>query len=233
MITRFLIFGIASFSLPYTKAQEGYCIINDKDGYVNVRDKPSLTGKILRRISEDDIFYSVCNNDDWCSVYTVNDINEWSEGFIHKNRIALLSSLPKINTFIYGLKENQLKAKNDTLLFRIELAPFDSSKHRIQRGSGENGRMEKIDDAYPFGCFDRLPFLEIKFLQLIIHDEIIEFPKNQISDFYEVALERMSLYSDKKGRLFIFSSNSDGAGGYEAVWIIKNGKYLRRKIFRP
>lgn len=65
----------------------------------------------------------------------------------------------------------------------------------------------------------------------MIDYKTIELPKNSFDDLFEPSLYNTKINYDKKNNiLYITSSNSDGAGGYEIVWVIEKGKYKERKI---
>jgi hypothetical protein len=200
-------------------------IINDKDGYTNVRENTSTQSKIIGKKIENDVFYCIISKDsDWYEV----SLESGTMGYIHKSRITPLSSLQKLNNKKANWRDEQLTIKNDTLMFQIQLRKFDSTKHQIKRG--EKNYPITIDNHEMHGTFGNLPKVEISFIKLFIRSKEIVLPKEQLSDCYEIDLSRLALYADKKGRLFIFTSNSDGAGGYEAIWIIKNNKFQKREI---
>jgi len=202
-------------------------IINDKDGYVNVRENADGKSKIIGKKYEDDIFYSIKSKDnDWYEVYIENG----ATGYIHSSRIMPLSNLQKLNTKSVHWKDEVLTFQNDTLFFEIRLAKFVPSKHLIKN---KNEYPESIDNHEMHGTFGNLPKVEFVSIKLVVRSKDIPLPKEQFNDCYEIDLSRMRLYSDKKGRLFIASSNSDGAGGYDAIWVVKNNKYLKREILVP
>lgn len=69
-------------------------IINDSDGYVNIREKPSVNSKIVGRINKDELFYFIpVSRADWYQIC-------WEEGdlpvgYIHKSRITTYDDFPK------------------------------------------------------------------------------------------------------------------------------------------
>ena len=70
-------------------------IINDTDGYSNLREKPDSKSKIVGRLKTNELFfYSPIGNSDW---YPVKK-EETSEilGYIHKTRITKYSNLPQL-----------------------------------------------------------------------------------------------------------------------------------------
>ncbi|MDC3306248.1 hypothetical protein OAV36_04900, partial [Flavobacteriales bacterium] len=80
------------------------------------------------------------------------------------------------------------------------------------------------------------PLEEFKNIQINIDQKEVFFPKNSYSELYNPTLSygneaRITLLQDKKeGYTIIIMYASDGAGGYDIVWIFKNGKYLTRIV---
>lgn len=71
----------ASMTAPYTET----AIINDPDGYTNVRAQPSGKSKVIARLYDNEPFYTYQQNGDWWQVKTKSGI----EGYMHKSRITL------------------------------------------------------------------------------------------------------------------------------------------------
>jgi hypothetical protein len=69
-------------------------IINDKDGYTNVREAPSNEAKVIDKITDKEYFYYVPNSkSDWWQV-SRKDYIKAIVGYIHKNRILKYSEMP-------------------------------------------------------------------------------------------------------------------------------------------
>lgn len=61
--------------------------INDKDGFVNVRELPSVNSEIIEKIREGEIFYYIPNNScNWWQVSRKENIKS-IVGYVHKSRI--------------------------------------------------------------------------------------------------------------------------------------------------
>ena len=68
-------------------------IINDPDGYTNVRGKPNKHSQITGKFIKDEVFYYTPTNDnDWWSVY--KEDGEKQIGYIHKSRILKYTDFP-------------------------------------------------------------------------------------------------------------------------------------------
>lgn len=69
-------------------------IINDSDGYVNIREYPDAYSKIVRTIKENELFYfTPISKDEWYPVYVEERLP--CIGFIHKSRIKTFDDFPK------------------------------------------------------------------------------------------------------------------------------------------
>lgn len=65
------------------------CVINDKDGYTNVRKEPNRESEILYKINDGEEF--VINNEEingWYRVINYKDKEHW--GWIHKSRVKII-----------------------------------------------------------------------------------------------------------------------------------------------
>jgi hypothetical protein len=68
-------------------------IINDQDGYSNIREKPDKSSKVVGKLIKDDIFYyTPTNESDWWAVY--KDEGGKLIGYIHKSRILRYINFP-------------------------------------------------------------------------------------------------------------------------------------------
>ncbi len=65
-------------------------IINDPDGYVNLREKPAKNSRIIGKLVRNEVFYYIQTNEtDWWLVY--RDEGGKQIGYIHKSRIRKYS----------------------------------------------------------------------------------------------------------------------------------------------
>jgi hypothetical protein len=69
-------------------------IINDSDGYTNIRKQPNAKSKIVRRILKNELFFfTPTSKSDWYRVYC----NQLSPciGYIHKSKITVYDDFPE------------------------------------------------------------------------------------------------------------------------------------------
>jgi len=68
-------------------------IINDPDGYTNVREKPDKNSKIVAKFIKNEVFYyTPTNESEWWSVYKEEGGKQ--VGYIHKNKILNYTDFP-------------------------------------------------------------------------------------------------------------------------------------------
>lgn len=73
------------------------------------------------------------------------------------------------------------------------------------------------------------PKKEYKSIKIEINKIKIELPKVALRNLFEPNLYNSKAnYNEKEDILYIHSSNSDGAGSYEVIWIIEKIKYKSR-----
>lgn len=69
-------------------------MINDKDGFVNVREAPEQESKIVRKIGKNEIFYyTPIGDSDWWPIST--DERGAYIGYIHKSEVLIYPNFPK------------------------------------------------------------------------------------------------------------------------------------------
>lgn len=78
---------------PDTLQLKTPAIINDPDGYVNIREKSNVKSKVVRQIKENELFYfTPLFKTEWYPVYL--DENEPCIGYIHQSRIKTFEDFP-------------------------------------------------------------------------------------------------------------------------------------------
>jgi hypothetical protein len=224
-------------------------VINDPDGYVNIRQSPSLDSRVIGRIFNQDIFECAWleGNSEWCRVsyggqipkslkemepykrnFYVNELHSTSdnieiEGYVHSSRVIKIRSLPEIGVINLSANKRHLSIKNDSLVFEVLLSAFASSKHKIEK----TPQGLRIDNLYPFGLASDLPRIEIENMTLQIREQRVEIPKSAYSNFFEFNLPSVKLFTDRKGVIYVVAFGSDGYTGYGVFWIFKDQKYLK------
>jgi hypothetical protein len=227
-------------------------IINDSDGYVNIREGRSKDAKITGRLFDGDLFLATPGDesgDDWWNVYYSADPGELEEnklawylknnltdgkvlylqGYVHKSRILPVDSLASVARGTIRRTKNTVSLSNDSVRFFMRTTNFVQKNHLIEKDPG--GFVSAIDHQIPSGTDGDLPATEIAGISLTIHGRPVEFAAKHYRDLYEPNLETVNLVTDRRGGLILtMPFNSDGAGGYSAAWLIRGGKVVRRYV---
>lgn len=197
-------------------------IINDKDGYTNVRKKPNSKSEIVYKLLENEMFQYETENEksDWIKVYIRKnkfDINEEFkfsksiEGYIHKTRLLTLSSL-KMEEILFSFKSINKEFKTNENI-------IDYS---------ERGIVNKINGRHPYGIDGTLPTRETIKIEVYVDGVIMPIPKVLFENLYQ-SNNNVEI-GEHYGCYFAKQHNSDGAGGYQVYWAINHSGLQQRLI---
>ena len=207
--------------------EEAFAVINDKDGYVNVRKGKSAQSKVLKRLNNKTIVfaynYDKTTDGNW--IYTDE------EGYIYNDRVKWIHKFPIIakgiakgNTIVFEGKEIQVV---------LTSGKFDKSKHSFEYFKDSPTGIEVIDDELPYGTDGKMPTTEYRSIELNIHGKQVSLPKDAYSDLYEPTFltDHNSVYYDKESDiLYIVANNNYADRPYMVCWQIEKGSYKGRKV---
>jgi hypothetical protein len=158
--------------------------------------------------------------------FTLNDSIEYPEHLIYY-------PLSKNDSNKYTFSTDSGEAR----FYKVEMMirSFDSSDHKISRG--ENNYIYLIDDKVLWGAGNYIPEKEISSFKILFNDEIVNLPESEYKDVYNMEViptNNIQAAMDKKKKyFFIIIWGSDTTEGYCAIWIFKDGKYIRRVVDFP
>lgn len=207
--------------------EEAFAVINDKDGYVNVRKGKSAQSKVLKRLNNKTIVfvynYDKATDGNW--IYTDE------EGYIYNDRVKWIHKFPQIakgiakgNTIVFEGKEIQVV---------LTSGKFDKSKHSFEYFNDSPTGIEEIDDELPYGTDGKMPTTEYRSIEVNIHGKRVSLPKDAYSDLYEPTFltDHNSVYYDKESDiLYIVANNNYAERPYKVCWQIEKGVYKGRKV---
>lgn len=224
------------FCLPTQAQQCFFGVIQDADGYVNVRD---TSGTIIGSLSDNHVFFdwdAQKSHKEWHSIEYGAEIgiiktcpngNAYTRE-IHKSRIRYLVDLPQLKKQPQSTNKCLVYA-NDTLTVEIGFQDFNPQKHAIVQDS-EAGFVRSIDGCSDLvGIDNHIPHKEYASITIKHPTGILKFPTAYITHLYEPNQNNVVVALGKGNTLFISAQNSDGAGGYYAVWTVEN--YLVKSLF--
>ena len=201
-------------------------IIKDIDGFVNVKSTPESTINITDKLPNYFVVYAFNAGSNWINVdYKKNGAA--LNGYIYKDRIKYISDFKTI-----PLKSNHNgKAILENEIVKIEITETDFIKenHKLTYHKNQKSQLDKIDDLKIFGKDGELPTRQYKSITVEFKEAKIQLASRALANLYEPSLFNSTAnYDEVKNVLYISSSNSDGAGGYEVIWIIENYRYKSR-----
>ena len=179
-----IIFYISAllFCLPIQAQQRFFGVIQDADGYVNVRD---TSGTVIGKLLDNHVFVdwdAQKSHKEWHSVEygaetgitkTCPNGNTYT-GDIHKSRIRYLADLPQLKKQPQSTDKCLVYA-NDTLTVKIDFQNFNPQKHAIVYDL-EAGFVRSIDGCSDLtGIDDNIPHEEYASVTVKHPAGILEF----------------------------------------------------------
>ena len=210
--------------------EEAFAVVNDKDGYVNVRKEKSVHSKVLKKLDNNTLIfvleYDKAQEGNW--IYADN------EGYIYNDRVKWIHNFPQIAKGI--AKENTIVFEGKEIQVVLSTEKFDKSKHSFKYHKEYRDVIEKIDGKLFWGTDGNMPKREYKSIEVKIRGKQVSIPQSAYNDLYESYLytEFNSVHYDKDNDiLYIVALNGDGAGAYMVCWQIEKGVYKGRKVGIP
>ena len=207
--------------------EEAFAVINDKDGYVNVRKGKSPQSKVLKRLNNKTIVfvynYDKATDGNW--IYTDE------EGYIYNDRVKWIHKFPIIAKGI--AKGNTIVFEGKEIQVILTSGKFDKSKHSFEYFKDSPTGIEVIDDELPYGTDGKMPTTEYRSIEVNIHGKRVSLPKDAYSDLYEPTFltDHNSVYYDKESDiLYIVANNNYAERPYKVCWQIEKGVYKGRKV---
>ena len=226
-----LLFFLIS-NVVFAQVIEGgaFAVINDKDGYVNVRKEKSVHSKVLKKLDNNTLIFVL----EYDKAYYGNWIYADNEGYIYNDRVKWIEKLPKIAKGI--TKGNTIVFEGKEIQVTLSTEKFDKDKHSFKYHKEYRDVIEKIDGKPFWGTDGNMPKREYKSIEVKIRGKQLSIPQSAYNDLYESYLytEFNSVHYDKDNDiLYIVALNGDGAGAYMVCWQIEKGVYKGRKVGIP
>jgi len=225
-----LFFLISNVVLAQVIEGGAFAVINDKDGYVNVRKEKSVHSKVLKKLDNNTLIfvleYDKAQEGNW--IYADN------EGYIYNDRVKWIHNFPQIARGI--AKGNTIVFEGKEIQVILSTEKFDKSKHSFKYHKEYRDVIEKIDGKLFWGTDGNMPKREYKSIEVKIRGKQVSIPQSAYNDLYESYLytEFNSVHYDKDNDiLYIVALNGDGAGAYMVCWQIEKGVYKGRKVGIP
>jgi len=230
---KIIIIVVAILSFNIRVDAQNYAIIKDSDGFTNVRKEGNSKSAVVGKIYTGGIFsYESDTNtharkSEWVEIYQMTENGSFVEGYVHRSRILPLSSLKNISAA--KPDANSAVVNNDSITIKVTAAKFIAKNHKLSH-MRSSPYYDKIDGKKIWGTDGEIPKKAITGLSIIINGSALSIPTSAIDNLFEPNFYTLRAYFGSANTFYIQMYNSDGAGGYTVIWIIKNGKYQKRYL---
>ena len=205
-----------------------FAIIQDKDGYCNVRSSSGKGNNIIDKLHNGHLVYVFENDGNWINI-DYSKKNKDLNGQVYKDRVTLIFSYLDIP--ILTKSKTQTVLKKDSLKVILTQQSFDKTKHKFTYNKEYKDQIQLIDNKKYWGTDGGFPKTEYKSIEVYIGNTKVTLPNDAIENLYEVSLWNCRVNFDTiNDIIYIQSMNSDGAGGYEVIWKVEKGIYKERYI---
>jgi len=222
---------------PVGASYADFGFIQDKDGYVNVRESSSLNSKIKSKLNNNEIVFCVMDEgvNNFCLVNASNSVS----GFVYKNRINNFSGYTSTKLSQYSREKVIYSDKNiivevyakkaisDPKLyktFKSEYKYFNDKKFFGTDGSLPDNNFLQLDKIIVKERGNRVEISRTELEQYFFPKNSIDGDKNELADFKIFYLNN---------NIFILNTfNNGGAAAYNIVLNIKNGKVVANKAWK-
>lgn len=229
----FTAFMIGSTEASY--ADFGY--IQDKDGYVNVRENSSLNSTVTSKLNSNEIVSCVMDEgtNNFCLVNASNGVT----GFIYKNRINNFSGYTSIKLSQYSREKAVYSDKNIMVEVYAKKAILDPKLYKIFKGE-----YKYFNDKKFFGTDGSLPdnnFLQLDKIIVKEKDNRIEISRTELEQYFfpkdgfdggKNELADFKIYYLNNNIFILNTFNESGAAAYNIVLNVKNRKIVTNKAWK-
>jgi hypothetical protein len=223
-----LAFGILFFVTWVSSAQ--FAIVDNPKGFAEVFESAS-SAKIVSKLPNGAILY--CFDDEEKAGLISVDFKDGAldlSGDVKKGDIKMVFNFSPV-PYNYS-NENKIILARDNI--RIIATQTNYSKeHSVFTFADDNPTaLLKIDGKEFFGTDGEIPTRQYGFIAVTIGADKIDFPKSALEGLFQPNLEDTEAFYDAKNDiLYIKSMNSDGAGGYDVLWVVEKRHYKTRYVF--
>lgn len=137
------------------------------------------------------------------------------------------------------LTPNVMEFEGEGVQAAIHLAPFDSSKHRIDLDMDEK-HVIRIDKKPYYGGYGFVPINKISSISMIIQGDTAEIPPSAYNDLYNInftynhkGVEKTTnavYISPDKRRVYLYVYSQEKRGPYEVTFVFEDRKFVRRVL---
>jgi len=221
-----------------TNAQEHFYIINDPDGYLNIREQPTVNSRIIDRIEQYEIFfdarYFVGNDELRHNNYPANWMPVRKKynapiGYVYSPNATPLdeSMMLDRNSNPYSREWDSTEpivCGNDTLQVALTLKPFDKNAHEVTYYSED--WIRTVDGKIAYALFDSGNAWEAESLTVFQKGNRVSLPVDNFKNYYN---PRMLVYVGHHEDLYIHIFCGDASENHSICLSVVDGVILYTK----
>jgi hypothetical protein len=203
-----------------------FYVVQDPDGFVNVRSEPNAKSKVLTTLSNGKVVY-IYEPEGFTPV-EFKENQDTLQAFIYRDRLKAVESFTKVKR--KSLKSNEVTFEHKGYRIYLSTKAFEPEKHSFQFHK-ESQQIATIDHKPYWGQDGGMPKKQYHLIHITNKKVLFPIPDEALQGLYEPNLENTSVYYNPQTETFyIQSTNGDGAGGYLVIWVIEKGKYKERLV---
>jgi len=216
------------FLLSSTLALGQFAIIQDTDGYCNVRQSAGTNEKVINKLKSGHMVYEFERKGNWVYInYSQNNSEVY--GYVYYDRLKPISDYESIP--ITSKEDHSITLSKGDIKVLIAEQKFDKSKYKFSYYKDAPDQIEFINKKQYWGIDGGLPTREYKAVTIHAQKRNIILPKSALANLFEPTLRTIEVNYDRSNDIFYINSmNSDGAGAYYVIWKIEKGIYKERLV---
>lgn len=231
---------VAFFSVLTGTAAEldEFCVVQDSDGYTNVREKGDIKSKVIARVDHGQLVWvSSGGMMKWVDVLFMDKEGKERTGFIHSSRLKALTDFESFTGDVSEAEQTETFTKGD-IRVEIQLEPFQIENRELTYKEFDEGQryLIEIDGKDYWGTDGAEPREQYKKITVQEGDRKMTLPDEALQNLFNPGLypgnTKVTL-NPKDDAIYITSFSSDGAGGYVVAFVIEGGKYKSRAALSP
>ncbi|PTV57117.1 SH3 domain-containing protein [Acinetobacter seifertii] len=233
---KFIVF--TSFIIGFIETSYAdFGFIQDKDGYVNVRENPSLSSKVTTKLNNNEIVS--CVMDEETNNFCLVNASNGATGFVYRNRINNFSGYTSIELSQYSREKAVYNDKNIIVEVYAKKAITDPKLYKTFKGE-----YKYFNDKKFFGTDGGLPdnnFLQLDKIIVKEKDNRIEISRAELEQYFfpkegvdggKNELADFKIYYLNNNIFILNTFNDGGAAAYNIVLNVKNGKIVTNKAWK-
>jgi hypothetical protein len=211
-----------------TTAFGQFAIINDKDGFCNVRSSAGKGDNIIDKLQNGHFVYCFPDSSNWVDIDYSTESKDL-QGQVYKSRLKFISDYSRIP--VSATPPSAIILSKDSIKVIITEKRFEKARHQFSFYKDAKTQVALIDHNKYWGTDGEVPTREYQSIDIMIGNRRISLPRSAFVNLYEPNLGTTEVNYDRANDIiYIQSMNSDGAGSYEVIWKIEKGVYKKRFV---